>query len=260
MTKGLQNLGQWTIEKVLGSGKSFILLFDILCTLPLIFKRFSLIIRQLYFVGVMSLPIIVVSGFFVGMVLAFQGYSLLSRFGADSALGTAVAVSILRELGPVITGLLFAGRAGSAITAEIGLMKTTGQISSLEMMAVSPVNYVYFPRFIAAVVALPLLTMIFCAVAVLGGYVVGVVQLSVDSGSFWSEMQSTVSFHTDIFEGVIIKSVTFGFLCSLISVYQGYNCMPTSEGIGRATTRTVVVSSLAILGFDFLLTASLFGI
>lgn len=258
--KLLQELGKWTIDKVLGSGRAFILLVNILLTLPSFFKRFSLVVRQLYFVGVLSLPIIVVSGFFVGMVLAFQGFSLLVTFGSESMLGTAVAISILRELGPVITGLLFAGRAGSAITAEIGLMKATGQISSLEMMAVSPVNYVYFPRFVAAVIALPLLAIIFCAVSVLGGYLVGVIQLGVDSGSYWSEMQNSVDVHKDIFEGVIVKSITFGFLCSLISVYQGYNCMPTSEGIGRATTRTVVVSSLAILGFDFLLTASLFGI
>lgn len=260
MVTTLQGLGSWTIEKVTGLGKAFVLLFNVLLVLPCFFKRFSLIVRQLYFVGVLSLPIIVVSGFFVGMVLAFQGFSLLVTFGAESSLGTGVALSILRELGPVITGLLFAGRAGSAITAEIGLMKTTGQISSLEMMAVSPVNYVYFPRFIAAIIALPLLTIMFCAVSVLGGYLVGVIQLGVDSGAYWSEMQSSVDFYNDIFEGVIIKSLTFGVLCSLISVYQGYNCLPTSEGIGRATTRTVVVSSLAILGFDFLLTASLFGI
>lgn len=260
MTNGLQSLGQWTIEKVIGLGRAFLLLFDILTTVPALFKRSRMIIRQLYFIGVMSLPIILVSGFFVGMVLAFQGYSVLSTFGAESTLGTAVAITILRELGPVMTGLLFAGRAGSAITAEIGLMKATGQVSSLNMMAVNPIEYVCFTRFIAAIIAMPLLAMMFSAVAVLGGYLVGVIQLGVDPGSYWSEMQSSVDFYEDIFQGVIVKSIVFGCLCSLISVFQGYNCLPTSEGIGRATTRTVVVSSLAILGFDFLLTASLFGI
>lgn len=260
MINFLQSVGRWAITLWLGCGRAFLLLLDILRSLGVIFKRFQQIIRQLFFIGVMSLPIIVVSGLFVGMVLAFQGYTTLAQFGAESALGTMVSLSLLRELGPVVTALLFAGRAGSAMTSEIGLMKATEQISSMQMMAVNPVEYVYLPRFIAAILAMPILAVIFCSVAILGGYLIGVMQLGVDSSVYWNGMRGSVNWWNDIFQGVLVKSFTFGWVAALVSVYQGANCYPTSEGIGQATTRTVVITSLWILAVDFLLTALFFGL
>lgn len=256
----LSGIGAWVIRSWLGCGRAFLLLLDILRTTPRLLRRFGQVIRQLHSIGVMSLPIIAVSGVFVGMVLAFQGYTTLTQFGAESALGTMVSLSLLRELGPVVTALLFAGRAGSAITSEIGLMKATEQISSMQMMAVNPVEYVYFPRFIAAIVAMPILAIIFCSVAILGGYLVGVVQLGVDAGVYWNGMRGTVQWWQDIFQGVLVKSFAFGLLAAVVSIYQGANCYPTSEGIGQATTRTVVVTSLWVLAVDFLLTAMFFGL
>lgn len=255
----LQRIGTWSIALWTGCGRAFLLLFALLKASGSLLTRFPQVIRQIYTTGVMSLPIIIVSGVFVGMVLAFQGYTTLSQFGAESALGTMVSLSLLRELGPVVTALLFAGRAGSAMTSEIGLMKATEQISSMEMMAVSPVGYVYFPRFIAAVITLPILAILFCSVAILGGYLIGVMQLGVDSSVYWNGMRNTVTFSNDIFQGVIVKSMAFGFVAALVSVYQGAYCHPTSEGIGQATTRTVVVTSLWVLAVDFLLTALFFG-
>lgn len=252
--------GQWAIAVWLGCGRAFILFFAILANVASLWRRKGLIVRQLYSVGVMSLPIIVVSGLFVGMVLSFQGYTTLSQFGAETALGTMVSLSLLRELGPVVTALLFAGRAGSAITSEIGLMKTTEQISSMQMMAVNPVDYVVFPRFVAAVLAMPLLAAIFSSVAILGGHLVGVVQLGVDAAMYWNGMRAAVDIWQDIFQGVLVKSFCFGIVVALVSVYQGVHCHPTSEGIGKATTRTVVITSLWILAVDFLLTALFFGI
>ncbi|PIE42140.1 MAG: ABC transporter permease [Gammaproteobacteria bacterium] len=256
----LQRLGAWTIDLWLGCGRAFILLFDMLRVIVCLFSRFALIVRQVYSAGVMSLPIIVVSGLFVGMVLAFQGYTTLTQFGAESALGTMVSLSLLRELGPVVTALLFAGRAGSAMTSEIGLMKATEQISSMQMMAVNPVEYVYFPRFMAAIIAMPLLALIFCSVAIMGGYLIGVVQLGVDAGVYWNGMRDSVDIWQDIVQGVLIKSFFFGLVAALVSVYQGASCYPTSEGIGQATTRTVVITSLWVLAVDFLLTALFFGL
>lgn len=256
----LRHLGAWTIALWLGGGRACLLLFDILRNSGSLFKRFRQIVRQLYAVGVMSLPIIVVSGVFIGMVLAFQGYTTLRQFGAESALGTLVSLALLRELGPVVTALLFAGRAGSAMTSEIGLMKATEQISSMQMMAVNPTDYVVFPRFVATLLAMPLLAVIFTAVAILGGHLVGVVQLGVDNAVYWGGMHSTVDWWRDIFQGVLVKSFAFGFIAALVSVYQGINCHPTSEGIGEATTRTVVVTSLWVLAIDFILTALFFGL
>ncbi len=256
----LRSVGRWVIQLWLGCGRAFILLFDILLHGSSLWRRFGQIVRQLHSVGVMSLPIIAVSGLFVGMVLSFQGYTTLTQFGAESALGTMVSLSLLRELGPVVTALLFAGRAGSAMTSEIGLMKATEQISSMQMMAVNPTDYVVFPRFVAAMLALPILSVIFCSVAIIGGYLVGVVQLGVDSAVYWNGMRSSVDIWQDIVQGVLIKSLCFGFVAALVSVYQGVYCHPTSEGIGQATTRTVVVSSLWVLAVDFLLTALFFGI
>lgn len=256
----LVKIGQWVIGLWLGCGRAFLLLLDMLRSFTGLLRRFGLIIRQLFSVGVMSLPIIAVSGLFVGMVLSFQGYTTLAQFGAESALGTMVSLSLLRELGPVVTALLFAGRAGSAMTSEIGLMKATEQISSMQMMAVNPIEYVYFPRFVAALIAMPILAVIFCSVAILGGYLIGVMQLGVDAAVYWNGMQNSVQWWSDIFQGVLVKSFSFGLVIALVSVYQGVFCYPTSEGIGQATTRTVVVSSLWVLAVDFLLTALFFGI
>lgn len=218
---------------------------------------FKLLVKQLYVVGVLSLTIIVVSGLFIGFVLGLQGYYTLSQFSAEQALGQLLALSVARELGPVVTALLFAGRAGSALTSEIGLMKATEQLNALVMTSVNPLRYVIAPRFWAGQISMPVLMVIFSAVAIWGGYWVGVDWLGVSAGPFWNNMQSSVSFTDDILNG-IIKSVVFGFVVTWIAIYQGYNSVPTSEGIARATTRSVVYSSLAVLGLDFFLTAIMF--
>jgi phospholipid/cholesterol/gamma-HCH transport system permease protein len=221
------------------------------------FRRFPLVIREIYFAGVLSLIIILVSGLFVGMVLALQGYDTLVRYGSTEVLGVLVSLSLIRELGPVVAGLLFASRAGSAITAEIGLMKATEQLSAMEMMAVDPIARVVAPRFWAGVISMPLLAALFSAMGVFGGYLVGVRLIGVDEGSFWSQMQAAVDFREDVLNG-IIKSFVFGVAVSWIAVFEGYDAPPTAEGVSRATTRTVVTSSLAILALDFVLTALMF--
>ncbi|QFU02285.1 putative phospholipid ABC transporter permease protein MlaE [Halomonas sp. THAF5a] len=215
-------------------------------------------VRQMHFVGVMSLAIVLVSGLFIGMVLALQGYTILVDFGAEQALGQMVALSLLRELGPVVAALLFAGRAGSALTAEIGLMKATEQLTSMEMIGVDPLRRVIAPRLWAGFVALPLLTIGFSVVGVWGGQLVGVQWLGVFEGSYWGNMQASVAFVDDVVNG-LIKSLVFALVVTWIAVFQGYDLIPTSEGISRATTRTVVYSSLAVLGLDFVLTALMFG-
>lgn len=220
-------------------------------------RRFNLVLREIYFAGVLSLIIILVSGLFVGMVLGIQGYEILVRYGSESALGAMVALSLVRELGPVLAGLLFASRAGSAITAEIGLMKTTEQLDAMDMMAVDPIARVVAPRFWGAALSMPLLAALFSALGVVGGYLVGVVMIGTDSGSFWSQMQANVDFRQDIVNGVI-KSVVFGVAVSWIAVFEGYDAEPTAEGVSRATTRTVVISALTILGLDFILTSLMF--
>src|ERR671926_498248 len=220
-------------------------------------RRFRLTVAEIYFAGVLSLVIILVSGLFVGMVLALQGYETLQRFGASESLGVLVALSLVRELGPVVAGLLFASRAGSAITAEIGLMKATEQISAMEMMAVDPIARVVAPRFWGGVISMPLLAALFSAAGIFGGYLVGVVVIGVDEGSFWSQMNAAVDFRNDILNGVI-KSFVFGIAVTWISLFEGYDAPPTAEGVSGATTRTVVTSSLAVLGLDFLLTSLMF--
>jgi phospholipid/cholesterol/gamma-HCH transport system permease protein len=220
-------------------------------------RRFRLTTAQIYFAGVLSLIIILVSGMFVGMVLALQGYETLQRFGASESLGVLVALSLVRELGPVVAGLLFASRAGSAITAEIGLMKATEQLSAMEMMAVDPIARVVAPRFWGGFISMPLLAALFSAMGIFGGYVVGVQLIGVDAGAFWSQMQAAVDLRTDILNGVI-KSIVFGIAVTWIAVFEGYDAPPTAEGVSRATTRTVVTSSLAILFLDFILTALMF--
>jgi len=220
-------------------------------------RRFRLTVAEIYFAGVLSLIIILVSGLFVGMVLGLQGYDTLQRFGASESLGVLVALSLVRELGPVVAGLLFASRAGSAITAEIGLMKATEQISAMEMMAVDPIARVVAPRFWGGVISMPLLAALFSAMGVFGGYLVGVQLIGVDPGAFWSQMQAAVDLRNDIMNGVI-KSVVFGIAVTWIAVFEGYDAVPTAEGVSRATTRTVVTSSLVILALDFVLTALMF--
>lgn len=215
-------------------------------------------LKQLYSVGVLSFLIISISGLFVGMVLGLQGYYILSDFGADESLGVMVAASLVRELGPVVAALLFAGRAGSALTAEIGLMKATEQLSGMEMMAVDPVKRIISPRFFAGFIAMPLLAALFSAIGVMGGHMVGVGMLGVDDGAFWAQMQSSIDFQEDILNGVI-KSLVFGFVAVWIALFEGYDCVPTSEGVSRATTRTVVNSAFSVLGLDFILTALMFG-
>ena len=224
---------------------------------PAAFSRLSLTMREIYFSGVLSLVIIMVSGLFVGMVLALQGYEVLTRYGANESLGVLVALSLVRELGPVVAGLLFASRAGSAITAEIGLMKTTEQLSAMEMMAVDPLARVVAPRFFGGIISMPLLTALFSTLGVFGAYLVGVRLIGIDAGAFWGNMQSAVDFRRDIANG-IIKSFVFGVAVSLIAVFEGYNARPTAEGVSTATTRTVVASSLSILALDFVLTVFMF--
>ena len=220
-------------------------------------RRPRLVIREVYYSGVLSLVIILVSGLFVGMVLALQGYQTLKTYGSESALGTLVALSLLRELGAVITALLFASRAGSAVTAEVGLMKATEQLRAMEMMAVDPIARVIAPRFWAGVISVPLLTAMFSAMGIYGGYLVGVVLLGVDEGSFWSQMQGAVDFREDVVNG-LLKSLAFGFAISWIAVFEGYDAPPTAEGVSGATTRTVVTSALTILFLDYILTSLMF--
>lgn len=254
----LQLLGKNTLALISGLGRAVIVLLSALLHIPNVHKGTPLLLLQLYNVGVMSLIIIIVSGGFIGMVLALQGYTILVSYGAEASLGPMVALSLLRELGPVVAALLFAGRAGSALTAEIGLMKATEQLSSLEMMAVDPLRRVIAPRFWAGFISLPLLAAIFSMVGILGAHLVGVDWLGVDGGTFWSVMQDQVDFSKDIVNG-IIKSVVFAFVVTWIAVYKGYDCEPTSEGISRATTSTVVQSSLLVLALDFILTALMFA-
>jgi phospholipid/cholesterol/gamma-HCH transport system permease protein len=253
----LERLGARAVGAVhrLGFASRFLLLT--LRSSGMCLRRFSLVVREIYFAGVLSLIIILVSGLFVGMVLGLQGYDTLVRYGSSSALGVLVALSLVRELGPVVAGLLFASRAGSAITAEIGLMKATEQLAAMEMMAVDPIARVIAPRFWAGVISMPLLAAMFSAMGVFGGYLVGVRLIGVDEGSFWSQMQAAVDFQEDILNGVI-KSVVFGIAVTWIAVFEGYDAPPTAEGVSGATTRTVVTSSLSILALDFMLTAFMF--
>ncbi len=258
MIRSIQSFGRMGIDAVRRTGHSGIFLFHALVgrTKPL--TGLKLLGYQLHTIGVHSLLVIVISGFFIGMVLGLQGYTILVKFGAEYALGQLISLSLVRELGPVVAGLLFAGRAGSAITAEIGLMKATDQLSSMEMLGVDPLRRIVAPRFWAGQISMPILALIFSTVAVFGGYMVGVEWLGVDGGAFWGNMQAAVDFREDVVNG-IIKSICFGTIVTWIAVFQGFECPPSSEGIGRSTTRTVVYSSLAILGMDFFLTAVMFG-
>ncbi|MCX7960054.1 MAG: lipid asymmetry maintenance ABC transporter permease subunit MlaE [Burkholderiales bacterium] len=254
---GLERLGAAVTARILRLGFASRFFAYMLLHSGVALRRFALTVREIYFAGVLSLIIILVSGLFVGMVLGLQGYETLQRYGSSEALGILVALSLVRELGPVVAGLLFASRAGSAITAEIGLMKATEQIAAMEMMAVDPIARVVAPRFWAGVISMPLLAALFSAMGIFGGWLVGVQLIGVDEGAFWSQMQASVDFREDVLNGVI-KSVVFGVAVSWIAVFEGYDAPPTAEGVSRATTRTVVTSSLAILALDFVLTAFMF--
>lgn len=254
----LQWLGAVTLNSMERLGRGNLFFLHVLQGMPGLIPRFGLVIQQVYATGVLSLLIIGVAGLFVGMVLGLQGYYTLSTYGAANSLGQFVALTLVRELGPVVTALLFAGRAGSALTAEIGLMKATEQLSAMEMMAINPLHRVIAPRLLAGVIVMPLLGALFSAVGVIGGYFVGVGLLGVDDGTFWSQMQNHVDLYDDTING-IIKSVVFGVVVTWIAVFEGYDTVPTSEGVSRATTRTVVNASLAVLGLDFVLTALMFG-
>ena len=253
----IRGIGENTIDAIWRMGYATRFLGLILAHSGTCTRRPRLVIREIYFTGVLSLIIILVSGLFVGMVLGFQGYQTLVTYGSESALGVLVALSLVRELGPVVAALLFASRAGSAMTAEIGLMKATEQLAAMEMMAVDPIARVIAPRFWSGVLSMPLLAAMFSAMGVFGGYLVGVVLIGVDQGTFWSQMQSAVDVREDVVNGVI-KSCVFGIAVSWIAVFEGYDAPPTAEGVSGATTRTVVTSSLAILGLDFILTAFMF--
>jgi phospholipid/cholesterol/gamma-HCH transport system permease protein len=253
----ISSIGRFAREQLQNLGYATRLFFAFLWSAKSLWRRPQLVMDQIHFIGNYSLVIIAISGLFVGFVLGYQGYYTLNRYGSEEALGLLVALSLVRELGPVVTALLFAGRAGTSLTAEIGLMKAGEQLSAMEMMAIDPVQRVIAPRFLAGMIAMPILALIFTAMGVIGGYLVGVQLIGVDSGSFWSQMQAGVDVFKDLGNG-IIKSMVFGVAVSFVALYQGYEASPTPEGVARATTRTVVVSSLLVLWLDFLLTAWMF--
>lgn len=253
------DIGMFTRQQLADLGQGARLFFRLLTTLGRSLKRFGLVRDQVHFLGNYSLSIIAVSGLFVGFVFGLQGYYTLQRYGSSEALGLLVTLSLVRELGPVVTALLFAGRAGTSLTAEIGLMKAGEQISVMEMMAVDPVQRILAPRFWAGVITMPLLAAVFSAMGIIGGWVVGVLMIGVDAGSFWSQIQGGVDVWKDVGNGVI-KSIVFGFTVTFVALLQGFQAQPTPEGVASATTRTVVVASLSVLGLDFILTAMMFTI
>lgn len=258
MIEFIQYMGKNTLASFTKLGRGVLFLLQTISGLTDVLIRPRLLINQLYSVGVLSFLIISISGLFVGMVLGLQGYYTLSDFGAEETLGVMVAASLVRELGPVVSALLFAGRAGSALTAEIGLMKATEQLSGMEMMAIDPIKRIISPRFLAGCLSMPLLAALFSAIGIIGGELVGSGLLGVDNGAYWSQMQAKLDFQDDIING-FVKSIVFGFVASWIALFEGYDATPTSEGVSRATTRTVVNSAFSILGLDFILTALMFG-
>lgn len=257
LTSPIRKLGHMAIERIWRLGFAVRFMFAVLRYSGASFRRLPLTLREIYFSGVLSLLIIMVSGLFVGLVLGLQGYEILQRFGSTEALGTLVALSLTRELGPVLAAIFFASRAGSSVTAEIGLMKATEQLKAMDMMAVNPIARVVAPRFWGGVISMPFLAALFSAMGVLGGWLIGVVFIGVDEGAYWSQMQSGVDFRYDIWNGVV-KSFIFGIAVSLIAVFEGYDSVPTAEGVSRAITRTVVTSVLTVLALDFVLTSFMF--
>jgi phospholipid/cholesterol/gamma-HCH transport system permease protein len=258
ITRFLGAIGGFVLDVLARVGFVTRSFFGLLGKAPGALRRPALISEQIHFIGNYSLLIILVSGLFVGMVLGLQGYYTLSQFGADEKLGQLVALSLLRELGPVVTALLFAGRAGTSLTAEIGLMKAGEQLAAMEMMAVNPIQRVLAPRFWGGLVAMPILATAFSAIGVIGGYLVGVKLIGVDEGAFWSQMQGNIDVRRDIMNGVL-KSFVFGIAVTFTALFQGYEAQPTPEGVSRATTRTVVIASLMVLGLDFIMTALMFN-
>jgi phospholipid/cholesterol/gamma-HCH transport system permease protein len=258
MREIVEGVGQWCLHGVrrLGYGTRFFC--TVLSKTPFALRRFGLVVDQIHFIGNYSLLIILVSGLFIGFVLGLQGYYTLETYGSEELLGRLVALSLVRELGPVMTGLLYAGRAGTSLTAEIGLMKAGEQLSAMEMMAVDPVARVFAPRFVAGVISVPILSLLFSAIGMFGAYLIGVALVGIDAGAFWSQTRAGVDVLRDIGNGVL-KSVVFGIAVTFIALYQGFEADPTPEGVSRATTRTVVSSSLTVLGLDFILTALMFG-
>lgn len=255
----IARIGRSGIAFTQSLGQSALLLWMALTAPPdRLSREFRRLVTQIYFIGVNSVLIVMLSGLFIGMVLALQGHTVLSRFGAVEALGQLVSLTLLRELGPVVAGLLFAGRAGSAITAELGFMKATEQLSALEMMGVDPLAHVLRPRFLAGVISMPILAQIFNAVAILSAWLVSTELLGIDGGSFWANMQQVVDFREDVVNGVI-KAVVFGFVITWVALHEGYTAAPNTEGINRSTTRSVVIASLSVLALDFILTALMFG-
>jgi phospholipid/cholesterol/gamma-HCH transport system permease protein len=254
----LASIGAWALAWLRGAGHASIFFARLLGAMPASLRRFYLVVHQIHAIGNRSLLIIVASGVAVGFVLALQMYYALVTYGADESLGLIVNLSLVRELGPVVTGLLFAGRAGTSLTAEIGLMKAGEQLAAMELMAVDPRQRVLAPRFIGGIVSMPLLAAMFSAVGILGAWVVAVMLIGVDAGNFWSIMQSGVDVWRDVGNGVV-KSAVFGVICTAVALYQGYETEATPEGVAYATTRTVVISSLGILGMDFVLTALMFS-
>ena len=252
--KVIKELWQSLIDALIGLGSVVRFLLRMLAVTPGALLRFDLIVQQIFNSGALSLVIIMLAGLFVGMVLGLQGFTLLERFGSEESLGEAAAVGLVKELGPVITALLFAGRAGTALASELGLMRATDQLSAMEMMAVDPIKRVVVPRFLGGVIAMPLLAAIFSLIGLYGAQLIGVQVMGVDSGSFWSQMRAGVDL-PDVRQG-IVKSVIFGIACSLIAVYEGYFATPTAAGVGRATTRTVVTSAVVVLFLDYLLTSA----
>lgn len=255
---GVAALGRRTRSALVSLGQMARFFVMLITRLGIVVKRPRLVLQQVHFIGNYSLLIIAVSGLFVGFVLGLQGYYTLNRYGSEEALGLLVALSLTRELGPVVTALLFAGRAGTSLTAEIGLMKAGEQLAAMEVMAVDPIRRVLAPRFLGGIIAMPILAAIFSMVGILGGWFVGVVLIGIDTGAFWSQMQNGVDVFDDVLNGVI-KSVVFGVAVTLIALFEGWQCRPTPEGVSRATTRTVVAGSLAVLGLDFVLTALMFS-
>ncbi len=259
MIKFLSSIGAIVRLTLVAVGLSWKLLVRLIKLFRPTMRRFSLVSEQMHFLGNYSLAIISVSGLFVGFVLGLQGYYTLQKYGSESALGLLVALSLVRELGPVVCALLFAGRAGTSLTAEIGLMRAGEQLSAMEMMGVDPIARILAPRFWAGVFTMPILAAVFSAMGIVGGWVVGVVMIGIDSGSFWGQMQGGVDFFKDVLNGVL-KSLIFGITVTFVALYQGYEAQPTPEGVSRSTTSTVVVASLFVLGLDFVLTALMFSL
>ena len=259
MIKFLSSIGAIVRLTLVAVGLSWKLLVRLIKLFRPTMRRFSLVSEQMHFLGNYSLAIISVSGLFVGFVLGLQGYYTLQKYGSESALGLLVALSLVRELGPVVCALLFAGRAGTSLTAEIGLMRAGEQLSAMEMMVVDPIARILAPRFWAGVFTMPILAAVFSAMGIVGGWVVGVVMIGIDSGSFWGQMQGGVDFFKDVLNGVL-KSFIFGITVTFVALYQGYEAQPTPEGVSRSTTSTVVVASLFVLGLDFVLTALMFSL